>query len=72
MVAGFLCQLARAASSIFAEIFEHIRGCCFANRDRRGTPNLMFILAEHLGRIHAEIRRFMDVKAQYSDSVNVL
>lgn len=70
LVVGILCQLARTASSTIAEIFEHIRGCCFANRDRRGTPNLMFILAENLGHMHAEIRCFIDVKGGYPDPVH--
>lgn len=69
MVVGFLCQLSRTASSIFTEVFEHIRGCCFTNRDRRGTPRLMIILAEHLGHISKEIRLFMDVKRQIPDPV---
>ena len=69
IVLGFLCQLARTASSTFSEIFEHVRACCFAVRDRRGTPNLMFILAKHLGQMHLEIRLLMEVEGQYSNSV---
>ena len=65
MVVWFLYQLARTASSSFVDIFKHIRGCCFANRDRRGTPSLMFTLAEHLGHMHKELQLFMDVRAQY-------
>ena len=71
VVVGFLCQLSRTASSIFAEIYEHIRKCCFTSRDR-GTPKLMIILAEHLGHIHKEIRAFMDTNGHFSDPVNAL
>lgn len=67
IIVGFLGQLSQTASSIFAEIFEHVRGCCFATRDRRGTPTVMFILAEHMGRMHKEILQFMDVMGHFSD-----
>ena len=70
IVVGFLGQLAHTVASTFSEIFDHIRGCCFAVRDRRGTPHLMFILAKHLGQLHAEIRHFVGVKEQqYPDLV---
>ena len=72
MIIEFLRQLSHTASSIFAEIFEHVRGCCFANRDRRRTPSLMFILAEHLGHMHKEVRHFKDVMGQFFESVKFI
>lgn len=69
IIVGFLGQLSQTASSIFAEIFEHVRGGCFGSRDRRGTPTVVFILAEHMGCMHREIRHFMDVIGQFSDLV---
>lgn len=70
VIVGFLCQVSRTASSIFAEIYEHIRKCCFTSRDR-GTPKLMIILAEHLGHIHKELRAFMDTKGYFSDPLSL-
>lgn len=56
VVVGFLCQLSRKASGIFDRLFDEIRGCCYAKRDRGQTFALMFTLTDHLGEMHKEIR----------------
>lgn len=55
VVIGFTCHLSRTASSTFARIFDEIRRCCSAKRDRNSTQVLMFIITDHLGEMYKEI-----------------
>lgn len=54
-VAGFICQLSRVAQTLFNGIFNEVRACCSAKRQRGPTQKLMFDLADHLGEICKEM-----------------
>ncbi|MCJ1454062.1 hypothetical protein MMC28_004412 [Mycoblastus sanguinarius] len=68
IVLGFLCQLSLQASTSFSQIFDEIRGCSYANRDRQQTPKLMSTLADNLGQIAKEISLFDCTLQQWADS----
>lgn len=69
VVVGFLCQLIRKSSGLFHQLFNEIRSCCYAKRDRGQTFALMFALTDHLGEIHKEIRCTYDKLATWMDLV---
>ncbi|KAL6719931.1 hypothetical protein ACLMJK_001852 [Lecanora helva] len=60
LVVGFICGLSTLARSIWLQIFEEVRACCFAKRQKDRTRALMFIITDHLGEIYKEISSFDD------------
>ena len=55
-VIGFICCLSITANKIFGKIFDEIRACSAAPREKVQTPKLMSQLAFYLGRMFTEIR----------------
>ena len=70
-VVGFFCLLSRKASGIFDQIFDQIRTCCYATRDKQRTLELMFGITKHLGYIHKGIECFYTTLAQWDCSVSL-
>ena len=70
-VVGFFCLLSRKASSIFSQIFDQIRTCCYATRDWHRTIEFMYAIAKHLGYMHKEIGCFHTTLAQWDCSVSL-
>lgn len=70
IVIGFICQVSRTASSIFVQIFDQVRLCCFARRPRQPTAKHMFTLTDHLGEMCKEIKCLSET-LEHSDTVSV-
>lgn len=60
LVIGFICQLSQSANTLLASIFEEVRACCSAKRQREPTKRLMFDLTDHLGEMCKEIGALND------------
>ena len=72
IVTGFIYQFSRMASSIFVQIFNEIRNCCSAKRERDQTRALMFIVTDHLGEMCKEIGSLKDTLQLLNASVSPL
>ena len=54
-VIGFLCGLSFFANSLWHQIFDELRACCSARRQRSQTRALMFVITDHLGEMYKEV-----------------
>jgi len=60
LVIGFICQLSRRANILLTTIFDELRACCSAKRQKEPTKKLMFDLTDHLGEMCKEIGALND------------
>ena len=72
IVVCVLYQVMREASTIFSEMFNQIRACCYAKRDRHKTPILMYKIADHLGEMFKEIESLDNVVKQWNYAVSMM
>lgn len=60
LVIGFVYQLSRRVNTLLTSIFDEVRACCSAKRQREPTKKLMFDLTDHLGEMCKEIGALND------------